>query len=92
MRNDEDRGFWDLLWREALRAMALGWELAIPIFAGILLGHLVDRWLGTGHIFTLGLLMAGIMISYYNLARFIQRMAAHEKRREKKKEKETEEN
>lgn len=63
--------------------MALGWQLAIPIFAGILIGHFFDRLLGTKYIFTLGLVMAGIMVSYYSLARFIQRLAAHERHRKK---------
>ncbi len=61
-------------WREALRAMSLGWDLALPIFGGVLLGHLLDRWLGTGHIFTLGLLTLGIGVGYYNVVRFIRRI------------------
>ena len=61
-------------WREALRAISLGWDLALPIFGGVLLGHLVDRWLGTGHIFTLGLLTLGIGVGYYNVVRFIRRI------------------
>lgn len=54
--------------------MSLGWELALPIFAGVLLGHFLDRWLDTGLTFTLGLLVLGIGLSYYNLARFIRRV------------------
>lgn len=61
-------------WQEALRAMSLGWDLALPIFGGVLLGHLLDRWLGTGHIFTLGLLTLGIGVGYYNVVRFIRRI------------------
>lgn len=71
-RNDDH--FWGDLWREALRAMSLGWNLALPIFGGVLLGHFLDRWLGTGLNFTLGLLMLGVVVGYYNLARFIQRV------------------
>jgi F0F1-type ATP synthase assembly protein I len=62
------------LWRESLRAMSLGWDLAIPIFGGTLLGNFLDRLLGTGHIFTIGLIFMGIFISYYNLGKFIARM------------------
>jgi ATP synthase protein I len=80
-KNDQD--FWDLLWREAVAAMSLGWDLAIPIFGGVLLGHFLDRWLGTGYVFTLGLLMLGIAVGYYNVARFIRRMEAHERQRTK---------
>ena len=55
-------------------AMYLGWDLAVPIFGGVLLGYALDRWLQTRYIFTVGLLFMGIAISYYNLARFIQRI------------------
>jgi ATP synthase protein I len=61
-------------WREALRATTLGWELALPIFGGVLAGYYLDRWLGTGHIFTLGLLVLGLGTSAYNIWRFIQRL------------------
>jgi F0F1-type ATP synthase assembly protein I len=50
----------------------------------VFFGHLLDVWLGTGYTFTLGLLMFGIMIAYYNLARTIRRVADHEKKRKKK--------
>lgn len=62
------------LWRESLRAMSLGWDLAVPIFGGTLLGHFLDRLLGTDYIFTIGLIFFGIFISYYNLGKFIVRM------------------
>ena len=74
-----ERGLWGPLWREALVAMSLGWDLALPIFGGVLLGYLLDRWLGTGHVFTLGLLMLGIATGYYNVVRFIQRVEARER-------------
>jgi len=70
--NKQDPG--EASWRQALTAISLGWDLALPIFGGVLLGHLLDRWLGTGHIFTLGLLMLGIGVGYFNVARFIQRI------------------
>ena len=60
--------------RESLQAMSLGWDLAVPIFGGVLLGYLLDRWLATGYKFTLGLLMLGIGVGYYNVARFIRRV------------------
>jgi predicted F0F1-ATPase subunit len=66
-------------WREALRATTLGWELALPIFGGVLAGYYLDRRLETGHIFTLGLLMLGLGASAYNLWRFIQRLDARQK-------------
>jgi F0F1-type ATP synthase assembly protein I len=88
MSEEDNNEFWDLLWREGLRAMSLGWQLAIPIFAGVLLGYLLDVWLGTNPTFTLGLLVLGIMLAYYNLARTIQRMAEHDKKRSRKKDNE----
>ena len=54
--------------------MSLGWDLAVPIFSGVLWGYLLDRWLATGYVFTLGLLMLGIGVGYYNVARFIRRV------------------
>ena len=74
MKKDNQESFWGDLWREALVALSLGWELALPIFAGVLIGHFLDRWLGTGLDFTLGLLVLGIGLGYYSLARFIQRV------------------
>lgn len=71
---DEENNTLQTLWRESLRAVSLGWDLALPIFAGVLAGYWLDRWLGTGHIFTLGLLVLGVGIGYYNVARFIQRL------------------
>lgn len=62
------------LWRESLRAMSLGWDLAVPIFGGVLLGYFLDRWLGTKPIFTMGLIFLGIFVGYYNLGKFINRM------------------
>jgi ATP synthase protein I len=78
----DDEGFSGPLWRETLVAMSLGWDLALPIFGGVLLGYLLDRWLGTGHVFTMGLLVLGIAIGYYNLARFIQRVDQRSQRQE----------
>lgn len=62
------RGFW----YEALRATTLGWEVALPIFGGVLSGYYLDRWLETGHVFTLGLLIFGLGVSVYNIWRVIQ--------------------
>jgi F0F1-type ATP synthase assembly protein I len=79
--DDRQDSFWIELWRESLTAMTLGWDLALPIFGGTLLGYALDRWLETGHVFTMGLLMLGIMIGYYNVARFIQRINRLDRRR-----------
>jgi len=60
-----EQGFW----RTALQATTLGWELALPIFGGVLLGYYLDRHWETGHIFTLGLLVVGIAAGFYNVLR-----------------------
>jgi len=70
----DDETFWSGLWREVALATTLGWDLAVPIFAGTLIGYYLDKWLQTRHIFTLGLLFLGIVISYYNLWRNIHRI------------------
>ena len=74
MAEDNNKGFWRDLWRESIKAMVLGWDLAVPIFAGVLIGYFLDKYLGTVYIFTLGLLVAGIAVGYYNVARFIRRL------------------
>lgn len=64
------------IWREALRATSLGWDLALPIFAGVLVGYLLDRTLNTTYIFTLGLLLLGTATGFYNVIHSILRMDA----------------
>jgi F0F1-type ATP synthase assembly protein I len=76
-----NRTVWSKAWRDALAATSLGWDLALPIFGGVLVGHLLDRRLGTGYVFTLGLLVMGIFTGFYNVARSIQRMEARERHR-----------
>lgn len=67
------------MWSEALGAASLGWDLAVPIFGGVLLGHVVDRWLETGYVFTLGLLLLGVATGFYNVFRAVQRLEARER-------------
>lgn len=67
--------------QEGMRAMALGWELAVPIFGGVLLGHYLDGLWDTGYTFTLGLLMAGVFIGFYNIWRFGQQVAKRQSRK-----------
>jgi ATP synthase protein I len=68
-------------WLEALAASTLGWDLALPIVAGALLGYHLDRRLGTGPLLTLMLLLFGVATGFYNVVRSIQRMEARERRR-----------
>ncbi|HDQ73317.1 MAG TPA: AtpZ/AtpI family protein [Chloroflexi bacterium] len=59
---------------KALQAASLGWDLALPIVGGILLGHALDNWLNTSYIFTVGLLFLGVFGGYYNLSRSVKRI------------------
>ncbi len=78
MKQNDD--LWRVLWREALTATTLGWELALPIFGGVLAGYFLDRTLDTGYVFTLGLLLLGIVGGFYNVWRFIERLDAKQRR------------
>jgi len=85
MAEENNKGFWQDLWRESIKAMVLGWDLAVPIFAGVLIGYFLDKYLGTVYIFTIGLLVAGIAVGYYNVARFIRRLDRIDSQRESEK-------
>jgi len=67
------------IWRESLASISVGWELALPMFGGVILGQVIDRFIGTTYIFTIGLLLFGIVSGYYNLARAIQRIKSEKK-------------
>lgn len=64
------------LFREALASSSIGWEIALPIAGGALLGQLVDRALSTTVIFTLVFLFLGVASGAYNLIRHVQRISA----------------
>jgi len=63
-----------VIWREALRATSLGWDLALPIFGGVLVGYLLDEALPTRYLCTLGFLALGTLTGFYNVIRSIQRL------------------
>lgn len=54
-----------------LRASSIGWELALPIVAGPVIGYLIDSNYQTGVTFTLIFLGLGLSVGIYNLIRFI---------------------
>lgn len=60
------------IWKTALSAINLGWEMALPIFLGVLLGNYLDKLTGFGFNFTISLLIFGIFIGYYNYLRYIK--------------------
>ncbi len=55
------------LWAQVARVGTLGWMIALPIAGGALLGHAIDRWLGTGITWALALLTVGIATGGYAL-------------------------
>jgi len=83
-----ERSWFQDLGREAVRATTLGWELAVPIFGGVLLGHFLDKQLGTGYTFTVGLLFAGVGVGFYNIWRFSQDVDARQQQIKARREKE----
>lgn len=64
------------LFREALASSSIGWEIALPIGGGALLGQLIDRALDTTIVFTVLFLMLGVFSGGYNLFRHVQRINA----------------
>lgn len=54
-----------------LRASSIGWEMAVPIIGGPVLGYFLDKRFATGSTYTLILLGLGLFIGVYNLIRFI---------------------
>jgi ATP synthase protein I len=57
------------LWVTVSRVGTLGWMIALPIVGGALLGHYLDRLLGTGLTFTLALLTLGLVVAGFTLWR-----------------------
>jgi len=73
------------LLREGSRVLAIGWDLAVPIFGGVLSGHFLDQRLGTRYTFTLGLLVLGVVIGYFNLSRLILRLDQQDQQQKQEK-------
>jgi ATP synthase protein I len=48
-------------WRSLSVLGTVGWSIALPAAGGVLLGHHLDAWLGTGLRMTLVLLAAGVL-------------------------------
>lgn len=49
----------------------VGINLATPIILGVVFGGLIDRWIGTGWIFSIIFLLLGIGAGYYNTYKLI---------------------
>lgn len=59
-------------WLKGITLTSLGWELALPIFLGVLLGYQIDKHLSINYTFTMIFLVLGIITSYINLYRLIE--------------------
>ncbi len=63
---------WRGAWSDALRCTSLGWDLALPIVGGALLGHALDGRFQTGAVLTVVLLFLGVAAGYANVVRLLQ--------------------
>lgn len=52
--------------------MSLGWELALPIFGGALLGYFMERTISTRYYLNVGFLLLGVGVGYYNIYKHIE--------------------
>jgi ATP synthase protein I len=60
---DTRRGRRPAFWQAMIELTTLGWLIALPIAAGVLLGRYIDVRLGSGAVWTLSLLGAGIAVA-----------------------------
>jgi hypothetical protein len=54
-------------WKHVANMTSVGWSTVLPIAGGVLLGHYLDRRTGSAYVWTVGLLVGGIMVAFYNL-------------------------
>jgi len=54
-------------WRQVATMTSIGWSTVLPIAGGVLLGHFLDQRTGSKYVWTIGLLVGGIMVAFYNL-------------------------
>jgi len=59
-------------WVKDIKLSSMGWEMALPIFSGTVIGFQIDRHSDTNNFFTLSLLFLGIITGYINLYRHIE--------------------
>ncbi len=73
------------LWRDASNALTLGWNLALPIFGGAIIGYLLDSWLHSSPIFFIGFIVLGIGAGFYSYFKTISRLENSQKPTDEKK-------
>jgi predicted F0F1-ATPase subunit len=60
-------------WKHVANMTSVGWSTVLPIAGGVLLGHYLDRYTGSKYVWTVGLLVGGIMVAFYNLYHILTR-------------------
>lgn len=55
-----------------IKFTSLGWELALPIVGGAVLGYKVDQLLNRNYTFTIIFLIIGIIAGYYSVYKYIE--------------------
>ena len=68
-------------WASGLWIIPLGWELAVPIVAGALLGHWLDNRYQSGPVWIILLLFLGAAAGFYNVWHLIRRASQRDRRR-----------
>ncbi|HXX48383.1 MAG TPA: AtpZ/AtpI family protein [Myxococcota bacterium] len=51
------------------RSAEAAWEAALSVVVGAFLGYFADKWLGTGPVFTIALLLVGMIAAFRRLLR-----------------------
>ena len=54
-------------WKHVANMTSVGWSTVLPIAGGVLLGNYLDKRTGSEYVWTVGLLVGGIMVAFYNL-------------------------
>lgn len=54
-----------------LRASTIGWEIAIPLFAGPVIGFVIDRRFDTGVRWTMILMLTGVLLAVIAVIRYL---------------------
>jgi len=62
-------------WSNFRLAWGLGFNLVLPILAGVFLGRYFDNKFSTDGIYTLSLVIAGLLFSLYNIYRIYKEVA-----------------
>lgn len=60
-----------LLSSSDLKASTIGWEIAIPIISGPLIGFLLDRRFGTDVRWTMILMGLGLLVATYSVIKYV---------------------